>query len=108
MPVEVDVVKVKLDCLEESDVPAVPPRGDVDDPEEVGTSELGPEQVGEIEMCEMVDSPVHLNRFFGQLPGRNAHHARVINQVVDPLLPDDRREALNGGTIGQVQGDKVH
>ena len=47
-----------------------------------GFEQPRPEQVGEVEVAEMVDRPLHLQALLGHFAARDHHNTCVINEVV--------------------------
>ena len=79
---EVEVVPVE-NCLPEEGVYIVVSEGGhIYNSEAGGFEQPRPEQVGEVEVAEMVDRPLHLQALLGHFAARDRHNTCVINEVV--------------------------
>lgn len=77
--------------------------GYISDAEEGSSSELLPEEEGEVEVSEVVDTPLHLEAFFGSPTLRECHQTGIVDEVVDLWKRYCRSEVLDTTATGKIQ-----
>lgn len=105
---KVEIVPIEY-CLPEEGVYVVVGEGGyIDDAEAGGFQQPGPEQVGEVEVAEMIDRPLHLQPLLGHFAGRDRHNTCVVDEVVHGIEGDGAGEGGDGGPVGQVKPYELH
>jgi len=51
--------------------------------ETVRLNDFAPQEVGQVEMTQMIDTPLHLYPFFGGFSRRDGHQSSIVDEVVD-------------------------
>lgn len=84
----VDIVEINFG-LSEVDIQIFMSEGaDIDNSESLGFLNLVPEEMGEVEMSKVIDSPLHFDTLFGEFAPGNGHQTCVVDQQVDLLKGD--------------------
>ena len=64
--------------------------------------------MGEVEVTEMINRPLHLQALLGHFAGGDCHNACVVDEVVHCVEGEGAGEGGDGGPIGKVQSYELH
>ena len=83
-------------------------RGNIYDSELLWLFNLGPEEVSEIKVAKMIDSPLHLNTLLRDFSCGNRHYSCVVDEEVNFVKRDWGAEWPDGLSIGKIQSNKFY